>query len=181
MPPIIMPPIIIPPIIMPGAGSVVPIATLPSMVPDVRAAGVLPCCHYSRVAQALTSSSCSIEQKWLRSFAKISYGMRFYGAGTHKVQPEKKWLLVDSSTLICMLESSVSISPTRLGQCKKCLNIQPNTFKIPRRFLDLQNPGFRLGIAKFAWNPFYLRRCPRSPGAEGGNRLEEWGVGGMGG
>ena len=104
--------------------------------------------------------------------------MRFYGAGTHKVQPEKKWLLVDSSTLICMLESSVSISPTRLGQCKKCLNIQPNTFKIPRRFLDLQNPGFRLGIAKFAWNPFYLRRCPRSPGAEGGNRLEKWGVGG---
>ena len=104
--------------------------------------------------------------------------MRFYGAGTHKVQPEKKWLLVDSSTLICMLESSVSISPTRLGQCKKCLNIQPNTFKIPRRFLDLQNPGFRLGNAKFAWNPFYLRRCPRPPGAEGGTgwRSGGWGA-----
>ena len=41
-----------------------------------------------------------------------------------------------------MLESSVSISPTRLGQSKKCLNIQPNTFKIPPRFLDPQKPGF---------------------------------------
>ena len=70
MPPIIIPPSIIPPIIIASAGLVVPIATFPSMVPGVRAAGPPPCCHYSRVGKALTFSSPSIEQKWLRSFAK---------------------------------------------------------------------------------------------------------------